>query len=190
MWGAMGRERSETGVPVVLLVFAALLGWMGWHYVVSSTPTPAVPDNHGNVSVYTSDPKAAVELWLDPAENSANETLPGFQWVEFSFVVVAKSSPVWWALALGGDAAPPPGELPGSAPADALDHPDDEGKECGPCRLDLFRRDDGYRPCSRLRDEGQLACGDERSRGARSSTGAIARANASMSEWPRRCGSR
>ena len=119
--------------PVALLVLAAALGWKGWDYVVSSTPTPAVPENDGEVSVYTSDPKAAVELWLDPAKNSANETLPGFQWVNFSLIIEAKSGPVWWALALGGDAAPPPGKLPdsGNLPMPS-DGPDDDGRYAVP----------------------------------------------------------
>jgi hypothetical protein len=101
-------------LPVALVVLAVVLGWMGSNYVFSSTPTPPVPNNPSNVSVYTSDPKAAVELVLFPAYNSTNDTLPGFQWVDFNFRVQAENGPVWWALALGGDAAPPPGELPDS----------------------------------------------------------------------------
>jgi hypothetical protein len=110
----MGRERSETGVPRGVARVGRRVGWMGRYYVISSTPTPSVPNNLGNISVFTSDPRAEVNLRISPARNKAQETLPGFQWVEFTIFVYAKNGPVSWALALGLDAAPPPGELPES----------------------------------------------------------------------------
>jgi hypothetical protein len=126
--------------PVALVVLAAVLGWMGRHYVVTSTPTPTVPDNHGDVSVYTNDPKAAVELSIYPVKNSANETLPEFQWVEFVLHVESRKYPVWWALTLEGDAAPLQRSSPTQASCRCLRASPMRSLSVGPISTMLLRR--------------------------------------------------
>ena len=192
--GAMDLARSEEmEAPLALVVLAAVLGWMGLHYVFSSTPTPPVPNNPSNISVYTSDPKAAVELVVFPAYNSTLDTLPGFQWVDFNFRIQAENGSVWWALALGGDAAPPPGELPDSGRL-----PTPSGERHGVCCHEVpVGRTYFYNPSTTAIEapafvtRGQLASvgGRTRRRTRRrtmrppSSTGTIPRAETSRSAW-------
>ena len=125
MWDMNARWsdfRKRATFPVILIVLALGLGVVGWLRLIRSTPTPPELQTRGYITVYTSDPKASVSIYVSlpiGAEEktvplSEGETLPGSRSLSISLEVTSAEGPVWWAMALGEDARFPPGEFSAS----------------------------------------------------------------------------